>query len=503
MPLRPLAPLWLALSLSLLVACGGDDGANGTATPKTTAGTPTASARSTAIADLARAVVQIQALDSGGDPVWHGSGTFISVDGLILTNGHVVDDRQQEYQDLGVAITSKTDEPPELRYLAKIVAVDYALDLAVIKIDSDLSGRQVHEQFPFIPTGDSDAIDIGDPIRILGYPGIGGETITLTDGVVSGFTAERGVGGRAWIKTNATIAGGNSGCLAIDSKGQLIGVPTIAGSGANASTVDCRLIEDTNRDGRIDSNDTCVPVGGFINGLRPVNLSSPLIEAAESGRQYVSKIEPASPPASGFDTSQVAISNLVFGADVTSEDKPTEVVTILPTGAKKMCAFWDYEGMANGMSWEALWYVDGALSEEGSIIGDTWIGGPTGNWWACLVDEEKGLPDGLYEVIVSVEGEARGSDTLFLGGQHPNVNLKVDNRSSDSVCYAFISPSGALNWGFDKLDLDEQIDPGTSHTFQLPANTYDLLLENCNQDAIAEEHDLDLSKDTAYTARGQ
>jgi S1-C subfamily serine protease len=500
MRFHPLLPLLLALSLSLLVACGGsDDAAKGS--PTATAGSPAASARPTSIADLAHAVVQIQALDSRGDAVWRGSGTFISADGLILTNGHVVDDRQDEYRDLGVAITSKTDQPPELRYLAKIVAVDYALDLAVIKIDSDLTGRPVRDQFPFISRGDSDAIDIGDAIRILGYPGIGGETITLTDGVVSGFTAERGVGGRAWIKTNATIAGGNSGGLAVDSKGQIIGVPTIAGSGANSSTVDCRLIEDTNRDGRIDDRDTCVPVGGFINGLRPVNLATPLVEAAESGRQYVSRIEPATPPASGFDASNVVISNLVFGADVTPDEKPTKIVTALPSRAQKVCAFWDYEGMENGMSWEAVWYVDGVLSDEGSIIGDTWIGGPDGNWWACIVDEEKGLPDGLYEVIISVEGEARGSDAIFAGGSHPNVSLNVDNRSGVSVCYAFISLSGALNWGFDRLDPGEEIDAGAKHTFKLPAAKYDLLLEDCSQDTIAEEHELDVGKDTTYTVR--
>lgn len=502
MRLHPLLPLLLALSLSLLVACGGgDDAAQESPTPKASGASPAASARPTTVADLAHSVVQIQALDSRGDAVWHGSGTFISADGLILTNGHVVDDRQHEYRDLGVAITTKTDQPPELRYLAKIVAVDYALDLAVIKIDSDLTGRPVHDQFQFISRGDSDAIDIGDPIRILGYPGIGGETITLTDGVVSGFTAERGVGGRAWIKTNATIAGGNSGGLAVDSKGQIIGVPTIAGSGANSSTVDCRLIEDTNRDGRIDNNDTCVPVGGFINGLRPVNLASPLVEAAESGRQYVSRIEPATPPASGFDTSNVAISNLVFGADVTPDEKPTKVVAALPRGAQKVCAFWDYEGMENGMSWEAVWYVDGVLSDEGSIIGDTWIGGPDGNWWACIVDEQKGLPDGLYEVIISIEGEARGSDAIFAGGSHPSVNLNVDNRSTASVCYAFISPFGAQNWGFDRMDPGEEINAGAQHTFKLPAAKYDLLLEDCDGNTIAEEHEMDISKDTTYTVR--
>src|SRR3990172_273808 len=242
---------WLPLLLLLgtlvgLAAGGGDD-----EEPEGT-GTPETSAAAVKIGDLARAVVQIQALDAGDQAVWHGSGTLISEDGLVLTNGHVVDERFDEYDHLGVAITEKTEDPPELKYVAEIAAVDYALDLAVVRIAEDLEGAAVDETFPFVATGNSDAVEIGDEVRILGYPGIGGETITFTDGVVSGFTAERSVGGRAWIKTDATIAGGHSRGAAVDASGKLIGVPTITGSGSEASAVDCRQIEDTNRDGTID-----------------------------------------------------------------------------------------------------------------------------------------------------------------------------------------------------------------------------------------------------------
>ena len=44
-------------------------------------------------------------------------------------------------------------------------------------------------------------------------------------------------------------------------------------------------------------------------------------------------------------------------------------------------------------------------------------------------------------------------------------------------------------------------DFSAKRTFKLPAAKYDLLLEDCNQDTIAEEHDLDGSKDTTYTVR--
>jgi hypothetical protein len=61
---------------------------------------------------------------------------------------------------------------------------------------------------------------LGESIVILGYPVIGGGTITLTRGEVSGFTAEEPFGNRAFIKTSGTIAGGNSGGLAVNFLGK-------------------------------------------------------------------------------------------------------------------------------------------------------------------------------------------------------------------------------------------------------------------------------------------
>jgi hypothetical protein len=168
----------------------------------------------------------------------------------------------------------------------------------------------------------------------------------------------------------------------------------------------------------------------------------PLIEAAIAGEEYVSPIEPEVEPTGGFDTFDVFISNMLFSAGVTEDDQPTEVVDAMASGVTEVCGFWDYEGMEDGMSWEALWFVDGELSEEGSIVGDTWVGGESGNWWACIFDEEQGLDDGLYELIISVEDEHQGSRAIFVGGDHPLIEFEVENSSSTQVCYVYISPSG-------------------------------------------------------------
>lgn len=239
-----------------------------------------------------QAVVQIKALvsiDGENQVGWTGSGTIITTDGLILTNAHVVlSDRFYQVQDLIVALTLAQDSPPVDTYYASIVQADAALDIAVIKPRTDMQGNPLNYDtlnLPAVPIGNSDNLTLGDEIVILGYPGIGGDTITLTRGEVSGFTSEGGYGNRAFIKTSATIAGGNSGGLAVNQNGELVGVPTQVGSGdLEGAIVDCRPLADTNRDGYVDDYDTCVPTGGFINALRPVNLATSIIQAAKAGQ---------------------------------------------------------------------------------------------------------------------------------------------------------------------------------------------------------------------------
>ncbi len=233
-------------------------------------------------------------------PGWTGSGSVISPDGLILTNAHVVlSDRYYTVGALAVAFTTTEDHAPEIRYYAEVVQADEALDIAVIRLTTDMNQNPLDHanlNLPYIPLGNADNLRLGDQITILGYPGIGGETITLTRGEVSGFTSEQGRGNRAFIKTSATIAGGNSGGLAADQNGYLIGIPTQLGYGGDDQFVDCRVLADTNRDGAVDENDNCVPTGGFINALRPVNLALPLIEAARQGIVAVNENAPVPTP---------------------------------------------------------------------------------------------------------------------------------------------------------------------------------------------------------------
>jgi S1-C subfamily serine protease len=454
-----------------------------------------------ATGELAKATVQIFALwDSGSqwDIVWTGSGSIISPDGLILTNAHVVDNRYDEYSVLGIAMTDRTDQPPELVYLAEIVNVDYALDLSVIRIVTDMDGNSITPTLPFISLGDSDMIEIGDEIRIFGFPGIGGDTITFTEGAVSGFTQERGIDGRAWIKTDATIAGGNSGGMAANDDGALIGVPTRASSGGD-QIVDCRPVADTNRDGYIDDEDTCVPIGGFINGLRPVNLAIPLIEAAFNSQEYVAGIQPDEIPIGDFDLSETFFYNLVFADGVTEDDQPTQLIVFMPSGAQQICAFWDYVGMADGLTWSAYWFADGVLDDNKSMLDMTWQGGSDGNWWVCMWDDN-GLADGTYELILEVQSETMRNEAIFVGGNRSFADFVVVNESSYEICYVRISPTTALNWGQDELGSEETILPGGElRPFTLATGSYDFQLLDCDFELLYDQYELEIFDNFTFT----
>jgi len=390
------------------------------ATPPTEAPTtpPGAEEEHQRIRHLIRATVQIIALQEGPNgyqPLWTGSGTLVSPDGYILTNAHVATDPDPAYRPdaLGIALTSHSDEPPELTYLAEVVALDPRLDLAVLRITTDLNGRPVDPaslNLAYVPLGDSDQLELGDRLRIFGYPGIGGETITLTEGSVSGFTRERGIEGRAYIKTDATIAGGNSGGLGANLAGELVGVPTQVGYGGAERFADCRYLADTNGDGRIDENDNCIPVGGFINALRPINLAKGLIEAARMG------IARPTPQPSERPTGTPRFSRLLFAPDVTENDEPTAIVTQLPSGSTHIYLFFDYENMQDGLTWEARWYYNGEYDEGGSIPPGPWAGGESGTWWVAILNEQ-GLADGEYRVELYVEGEKLAEASIVVGGE--------------------------------------------------------------------------------------
>lgn len=158
-----------------------------------------------------------------------GSGSVITSQGHVLTNYHVLGD-----PDTGllfnrdgvvlIAVSSAGERAePEITYRADIQEIDRASDLALLKIVALEDDRPLPPDFAMVtmPLGDSDTVRIGDELTILGYPGLGGQSITLTRGSVSGFLAAEN-----FIKTDAEINPGNSGGAAVNRAGDLVGIPT-------------------------------------------------------------------------------------------------------------------------------------------------------------------------------------------------------------------------------------------------------------------------------------
>ncbi len=381
---------------------------------------------------LALATVHIAMLRqqrNGYAVMGYGSGTLISPTGLILTNAHVASPASQgapEYEPdaLGIEILTREDMPPAATFLARVVAVDGLLDLAVLQIDRYTAGSPVLPgdlNLPFVELGDSDQVHLGDNVYIFGFPGIGGDTITFTRGSVSGFSSEERVGNRAWIKTDATIAGGNSGGLAVDDSGRIIGVPTQASAGGTDQVVDCRVVQDTNGDGFLDDRDSCIPIGGFINALRPINLAKPLILAAQADVAYVTPFEPTA-SGSGGEAFTFQAWSLDFGRD----GCPLQTVTDFPANTSQITANFSYVGMQDGEDLRYVWLHNGEVVAEDLF---SWQDGPQGPCYPIWLRNGNGLSGGAYTVLIyagesltliaqaeTTVGEAAVSDGVHVEG---------------------------------------------------------------------------------------
>ena len=400
------------------------------------------------VGDVMHSVVQIVALREGFmggmTSAWTGSGTIVHPQGIILTNCHVAKPRAMGMSSppadrLGISITESSDRPPALSYFAEVVAYNSDLDLAVMRITHDVKGRPVRRlSLPSVSIGDSDELELGDKISIFGYPGIGGETVTFTAGNVAGFSSEDGVrAARAWIKTDATIAGGNSGGTSVNKSGQLIGVPTQASAGAGVTPVDARPVLDTNKDGRVDQRDTPMAIGGFINGLRPVNLAIPLLEKAgmRIARDRSSHDEVAEHKASpirGFDfesfREKPTFSNLLFSTQVTRDGRPIHPTHVIPSGVDEVYASFDYDNMRNGEAWSAVWMSGGKIIIEQN---EAWDDGESGRK-TVKISNRRGVPNGEYLLVLGMKGEVKLEGKMAVGNRVDESDSEVSGRLVDS-----------------------------------------------------------------------
>lgn len=165
-----------------------------------------------------------------------GSGVVISDDGKILTNYHVVivDDYDNKKKDgiYEICFTLKSDQQPECWWGASLVASDKGLDLALLSVKK--INKIKSPEISFIPLRlSSSQVQSGDGIKAIGYPAVGGKTITFTQGVISGIETE---GNKRWLKTDAVTSFGSSGGAALNANNEIIGI-TSAGKSDSMATI--------------------------------------------------------------------------------------------------------------------------------------------------------------------------------------------------------------------------------------------------------------------------
>ena len=146
--------------------------------------------------------------NSGEAQAGLGSGVIMSSSGYILTNNHVVEGADEI--EVVLNDTRKTR--------AKVIGTDPDTDLAILKIDLD--------KLPVIVLGNSDELQVGEPVLAIGNPfGVGQ---TVTGGIVSALGRNQlGINTfENFIQTDAAINPGNSGGALVDVNGNLLGINT-------------------------------------------------------------------------------------------------------------------------------------------------------------------------------------------------------------------------------------------------------------------------------------
>jgi S1-C subfamily serine protease len=187
-----------------------------------------------------------------------GSGTIVLDGGHVLTNDHVAsNDASCEMTIWGV--NSIKDIPDLVAYAESIPgARDQRIDLAVVRLVNERGNPiKIPGRSPIdIPRNE---ITLGTPMKLLGFPGMGGVRISMTPGEQSGWweDEENLLWSEMFYKTSAKMGPGISGGAAFNAEtGEFVGIPTgTPGPGED---------------------------GGDILGLvRPGRYALPLLDAAE------------------------------------------------------------------------------------------------------------------------------------------------------------------------------------------------------------------------------
>lgn len=164
--------------------------------------------------------------------IGYGSGSYIrdaedGDGGYILTNYHVVEDGDS-YRIVWLDGTEMSCE---------LVGYDNGTDIAILRFHEDAPTGATP-----VAMGDSDALQIGELAIVIGNPGAAEYVLygTVTSGIISGLERKEISAGNftrsvSVIQTDAAINSGNSGGALLNSRGELVGIPTLKLSYSDSS----------------------------------------------------------------------------------------------------------------------------------------------------------------------------------------------------------------------------------------------------------------------------
>jgi serine protease Do len=138
-----------------------------------------------------------------------GSGFIIDRKGIVVTNYHVVEGQRR------VFVTTNDNKV----YRAKVLIESPEEDLAILEIDSPT------KEFPHLKLGDSDTIEVAEPVIAIGNPF--GFSFTVTSGIISAVGRTTPDGKGDMIQTDAAVNPGNSGGPLINMQGEVVGINTM------------------------------------------------------------------------------------------------------------------------------------------------------------------------------------------------------------------------------------------------------------------------------------
>lgn len=207
------------------------------------------------VTKIAKSVVLVLVKNAAGEECWSGSGVAVLDGTFILTNEHIVVPESSDDQsctDLTVGITTDTSEAPESNLSVVVISKDSELDLALLRL-RDTSSVKLRP----LPIR-NELMSLDSKIRVIGYPGVGGDTITVNEGIISGIDRARGA---PFYKVSAQISPGNSGGPMVDENGNLVGIAS--------AYVPAEV--------RCDTKDDCYAAGANLGLVRPISYAQDVL----------------------------------------------------------------------------------------------------------------------------------------------------------------------------------------------------------------------------------